>query len=294
MQKALLQMNIHLSQALSDVSGQTGQAIIRAIVAGERNPTALAALRHPNCHKSPEEIGKALTGTWREEHLFVLGQALSLYDFYTSQIQACDEKIAQTYAVTRPNWQSGELPPLSERKRNSHSKNMPQQETEIRAHLRRICGVDITVVDGFGVGLAQTVISEIGTDMRRFPNEKHFCSWLGLAPKNDISGGKVLKNATLKTKSRAGQAFRMAAKSVIRADCAFGQMYRRLRSRLGPAQAIVATAHAIARVVYRMLKFQVEYEPLSGGEYQKRYEAQQLKYLKKKAAKMGFELVATH
>ncbi|HUN24134.1 MAG TPA: transposase [Anaerolineales bacterium] len=142
--------------------------------------------------------------------------------------------------------------------------------------------------------LAQTVISEIGTNMRRFPNEKHFCSWLGLAPKNDISGGKVLKNASLKTKSRAGQAFRMAAKSVIRADCAFGQIYRRLRSRLGPAQAIVATAHAIARVIYRMLKFQVEYEPVSGGEYQKRYEAQQMKYLQKKAAKMGFELVAAN
>jgi len=151
--------------------------------------------------------------------------------------------------------------------------------------------VDLSVIDGFGVSLAQTVIMEIGTDMSKFPDEKHFCSWLGLAPKHEISGGKVLKNRTLKTKTRAGQAFRMAAQSVKQAECVFGVLYRRLRARLGPAQATVATAHAIARVVYRMLKYRVEYEPLSLNEYQKQYEAQQVKYMKNKAAKFGFQLV---
>jgi transposase len=151
--------------------------------------------------------------------------------------------------------------------------------------------VDLSVVAGFGVSLAQTVIMEVGTDMSKFPNEKHFCSWLGLAPKHEISGAKVLKNKTLKTKNRAGQAFRMAAHALQRADCVFGVMYRRLRARLGPAQATVAVAHALARVVYRMLKDQVEYEPLSVGEYEKRYEAQQLKYLQKKAAKLGYQVV---
>jgi len=291
MQKALLQMNIQLSQAVSDVTGVTGQAIMRAILAGVRDPQELAALREPGCKKSEEEIGKALTGTWREEHLFVLKQAVALYDFYTQQIQECDEEIERMYAETRPDWDGGELKPLPARKRNSHSKNRHHETEKIRGHLKRISGVDISLVDGMGVSLAQTVILECGTDMLKFPTEKHFGSWLGLAPKHEISGGKVLNNKTLKTKNRAGQAFRMAAQSVKQAECAFGVLYRRLRARLGPAQATVATAYAIARVVYRMLKYKVEYDPLSVNEYQQRYEEQQIKYMKKRAAKFGLQLV---
>jgi len=291
MQKALLQMNIQLSQAVSDVTGVTGQAIIRAILSGVRDPQILAALREPGCKKSEEEIGKALTGTWREEHLFVLKQAVALYDFYSQQIQECDEEIERLYAATRPDWDGGELPPLPPGKRNSHSKNRHPESEKIRRHLKRVSGVDISLIDGMGVSLAQTVILECGTDMSKFPTEKHFCSWLGLAPKHEITGGKILKNSVLKTKNRAGQAFRMAAQSVKRADCAFGVLYRRQRARLGPAQATVATAHAIARVVYRMLKYKVEYDPLSVNEYQKQYEQQQVKYMKKRAAKLGYQLV---
>jgi transposase len=291
MQKALLQMNVQLSQAVSDITGVTGQTIIRSILAGMRDPQTLASMREPGCKKSEEEIGKALTGTWHEEHLFILKQSVAMYDFYTEQIQACDEEIERLYGLTRPDWEAGEVQPLSWRKRNSHSKNIPHNSEAIRTHLKRISGVDLSVVDGFGVSLAQTVIMEVGTDMSKFPDDKHFCSWLGLAPKHEISGGKVLKNSTLKTKNRAGQAFRMAANSVKRAECGFGVLYRRLCARLGPAQATVATAHALARVVYRMLKFQVEYEPLSVNEYQKHYEEQQIKYMRKKAAKFGFQLV---
>jgi len=291
MQKALLQMNVQLSQAVTDITGITGQTIIRAILAGERDPQKLAALREPGCKKSEEEIGKALTGTWREEHLFILKQSMEMYDFYTQQILACDDEIERVYALTLPDWEGGELKPLSIGKRNSHSKNRPQNAEGIRKHLKRISGVDLSAVDGFGVSLAQTVIMEVGTDMSKFLNEKHFCSWLGLAPKHEISGGKVLKNKTLKTKNRAGQAFRMAAHSVKQADCVFGVMYRRLKARLGPAQATVATAHAIARVVYRMLKYKVEYETISVEEYEKKYREQQLKYMKKKAAKLGYQLV---
>lgn len=292
MQKALLQMNVQLSQALSDVTGETGQAIIRAIIAGEREPQKLAELRNRQCKKSVEEIGRALTGTWRTEHLFVLKQALELYDFYTKQVESCDVEIERMYALTRPDWEAGELKPLTAKKRKSKSKNAPEQKEEIRQHLKRISGVDLSVVDGFGVSLAQTVIMEVGTDMRKFPTEKHFCSWLGLAPKHEISGGKVLKNKTLKTKNRAGQAFRMAAQSVKGSDCVFGSRYRRLRARLDNRQATVATAHAIARVVYRMLKYQVEYEELSVEEYELEYKKQQVKYLKKKAEKFGFQLVS--
>lgn len=291
MQKALLQMNVQLSQAVTDITGITGQTIITAILAGERDPAKLAALREPGCKKGEEEIGRALTGTWREEHLFVLKQSMEMFDFYTQQIQACDDEIERVYGKTRPDWDGGELKPPSNRKRSSHSKNKPQNPESIRKHLKRISGVDLSAVDGFGVSLAQTVIMEVGTDMNKFPNEKHFCSWLGLAPKHEISGGKVLKNKTLKTKNRAGQAFRMAANSVKQADCVFGVMYRRLKARLGPAQATVATAHAIARVVYRMLKYQVEYETISVEEYEKKYREQQLKYMKKKAAKLGYQLI---
>jgi len=290
MQKALLQMNVHLSQAVSDITGVTGLKIIEAILAGERSPEKLAALREPGCKKSAEEIGQALTGTWREEHLFVLKQSLAMYTFYSEQIATCDEEIERVYGLTYPDRKDGEVAPLRERKRNSHSKNKPKNEESIRQHLKRISGVDLSVVDGFGVSLAQTVIMEVGTDMSKFPGEKHFCSWLGLAPKHEISGGKVLKNKTLKTKNRAGQAFRMAAQSVKQADCVFGVMYRRLRARLGPAQATVATAHAIARVVYRMLKYKVEYETISVEEYEQKYKAQQLKYMRKKAAKLGYQL----
>jgi transposase len=291
MQKALLQMNVQLSQAVSDMTGITGQTIISAILAGERDPQELAALREPGCKKSEAEIGKALTGTWREEHLFVLKQSMEMFKFYSQQIQACDDEIERVYSLTRPDWDAGELKPLSLRKRNSHSKNKPQNPESIRKHLKRISGVDLSAVDGFGVSLAQTVIMECGTDMSKFPNEKHYCSWLGLAPKHEVSGGKVLKNNTLKTKNRAGQAFRMAAQSVKQADCVFGVMYRRMKARLGPAQATVATAHAIARVVYRMLKYKVEYETISVEEYEKKYREQQLKYMRKKATKLGYQLV---
>jgi hypothetical protein len=260
-------------------------------VAGEREPQTLAAYRDRNCKKSAEEIGKALTGTWREEQLFIIQQSLELYDFYTRQVEVCDAELERLYAMVRPDWSSEVVKPLPHKKRNSHSKNAPQKQAEIRKHLKRLSGVDLSVVDGFGVSLAQTVIMEVGTDMEKFPSEKHFCSWLGLAPKHEISGAKVLKNRTLKTKNRAGQAFRMAAQSVKRADCVFGSLYRRLKSRLDKAQATVATAHAIARVVYRMLKYKVEYETISVEEYEQKYKEQQIKYMKKKAQKFGFQLI---
>jgi transposase len=290
MQKALLQMNLQLSQVLTDITGQTGLYIIRAIVAGERDPYKLAAMRNYRCKKDAGEIAKALTGTWRQEHLFVLEQSLAFYDFYTEKISACDAQIEQNYQAIRPDWQCDEAIEHSVRPKRL-AKNAPKDGEQIRAHLKRICGVDLVAVHGISVSLAQAIVTEIGTDMSKFPNEKHFCSWLGLAPKNEISGGKILVSRTLKTRSRAGQAFRLAAVSVMRADCVFGVFYRRMKSRLGPAQATVATAHFIARVIYRMLKYQVEYEPLNVSEYEKRYRDQQVKYLEKRVAKFGFQLI---
>ena len=292
MQKALLQMNIQLSQVLSDMTGKTGLSILRAIAAGERDPYKLASLRNYRCKKGVDEIAKALTGNWRSEHLFILEQSLYFYDIYTEQIEHCDREIAATYSLIRPDWPSEpedeQLPPS---KPNTHSKNAPR-DTNLRMTLKRLAGVDLVAVDGLSVSLVQTIISECGTDLHQFPTDKHFSSWLGLAPRNEISGGKVLKSRTLKTHNRAGQAFRLAANSVIRADCAFGAFYRRVKARLGPAQAVVATAHKIARIVYKMLKYKVEYDPVSAQEYDDRFRERQIKYLKRKAQRLGFTLVS--
>ena len=290
MQKALLHMNVQLSQVLSDIMGETGQHIVRAIVGGERDPHKLAAFRNYRCKKDEGEIAKALTGTWREEHLFVLEQSLAFYDFYTQQIEGCDAEIERTYAAIRPEWGgTNDLPSLPSKKPSSYSKNSPKQ-VQVRKHLRRIAGVDLVAVDGISLSLAQTIISEIGTDMSKFPEEANFCSWLGLAPHNDISGGKVLHSYTLQTNNRAGQAFRQAAATMVRADCAFGAFYRRLKSRLGPAQANVATAHKMARVVYHMLKFKLDYQTMTAYQYEQRFREREIKYLQRKATRLGFAI----
>lgn len=290
-QKALTYMNIRLNLAVSDTMGVTGQAILRAIIGGERNPEKLAALREPNCERSAQEIAQALTGTWREEHLFILKHSLELYDFFTAQIETCDEELERRFRAARPEALAPEPSTEPHPKRRSHSKNAPKNAEVIREQLHRIAGVDLTCVEGIGVSSAQHFLGEVGTGVSRFPTVKHFGSWLGLAPKHDISGGKVLKNSTLKTKNRAGQILREAAQSLKNSQSRFGVFYRRIRARSGTEQATVAVAHALARVIYAMLKNHCEYKALPLDEYQKAYEEQQVRYLQKKAAKLGLQLV---
>jgi len=289
MQKALQQMNLQLTQVLSDITGVTGQAILRAIVAGERDPLALARMRNPACKSSQEDIVKALTGTWAPEHLFVLKQSLEMYDFYTQQLSACDAEIYRLFSVMKPRWDSPEEPPaVPPAKPDSHSKN--QSPFNVRAQLIRLTSLDLVAIDGISASLAQIILSEVGTDMSRFPTAKHFCSWLGLAPHNDISGGRVLRSRTLKTHNRAGQAFRQAAASVTRSQSAFGAFYRRKRAQLGPLQALVATAHKIARTVYHILKDHQPYQDLGAAEYEKKHAERELAALRRRAAKLGFTL----
>lgn len=294
MQKALIHMNIRLDQAVSDPTGDTGLRIIRAIVAGERAPHKLAALRDLRCKKSEAEIAKALTGTWREEHLFVLRQSLELYDFYTRQIAACDAEIERTYSAIRPDWPDPapeDTAPLPPNKRGSNSKNLPKDSpVHVRQHLRRITGIDLTAVDGLSLDLAQKIISEIGTDLSQFPTVKHFTSWLKLCPNNQITGGKIFRSSTGKSHNRARQAFLQAAASVARSNCAFGAFYRRLKARVGPAQAQMATAHKIARVVYHLLKYKVEYCQMSAQEYEQQFRKREIRYLQRKAARLGLTL----
>jgi transposase len=289
MQKALQQMNVQLTQVLSDITGESGLAIIRAIVAGERKPATLAALRDPRCKHSVAEITRALTGNYRAEHVFTLKQALALYEFYTAQVQECDVEIEQGFSVLRPVHDAEELPPLdTSDKRDSHSKNAPTYDA--RSQLYQLLGVDLVAVTGLNESTVQTIISEIGTDMSRWPNEKHFASWLGLAPHNDISGGKVLRSHTRKTRNRAGQAFRLAAQSAGRSQSEFGAYFRRLRARVGPKQATVATAHKIARTVYAMLKSRVPFRELGPEEYEKRARERDIAKLQKQARKLGLAL----
>jgi transposase len=292
MQKALGQMNLRLTQVLSDITGVTGLAIIRAIVAGERNPVRLAQLRDRRCQHSDAEIAKALSGAYRQEHLFTLKQALALYDFYTAQLAECDAQLEQEYAklLQQAPFDQDDLPPLGpDPKKNSHAKNAPA--FDVRASLYPLVGIDLVAVSGLEASSVQTIVSEIGTDMSRWPTAKHFCSWLGLAPHNDISGGKVLASKTLKGRNRAGQAFRLAAQSVGRGESAFGAFFRRLRARIGVQQAIVATAHKIARTVYAMLKHRLPFQEAGAHEYERRYRQRVVASLNKRALALGLRLV---
>lgn len=289
MQKALKLMNIQLSEVLTDVVGVTGQKVLRAVVSGERDAKKLASFRHSRCKSSEEEIVKGLTGNWTEEQIFILKQSLDLYDFYTAKLEECDRRIEKQFQAMPPRFEVDEKP-LPKAKRGSKSKNKPAYDA--RSFLLRLAGVDLVAVMGISASLAQIILSEIGTDMSRFPTVKHFCSWLGLAPHNDISGGRVLRSRTLKVTSRAAQAFRQAAQSVSRSDCAFGAFFRVMRSRLGPEQATVATAHKIARAVYFMLLTRTPYKGQTAEEYLRDRKARDLRHLVRRAHKLGYAVVS--
>jgi transposase len=288
MQKALHQMNVRLSPTVKDITGVTGLAIIRAILAGERDPVKLAAWRHPCCALPESEFVKALTGNYRDEHVFALKQAVALYDAYTQQILECDQELERKFSALKPIHQD-ELSPLDRSdKRNTHSKNAPAYDG--RNLLYQLLGIDLVAVDGLNEVTTQIIISEIGTDIRRWSDEKHFCSWLGLAPHNDISGGKVLRSRTLKTHNRASQAFRLAAQAVGKTETAYGAFFRRMRAKHGPKKAIVATAHKIARAVYIMLRDHKPYHEISADAYNQRERQREIARLKKRATKLGFTL----
>jgi transposase len=289
MQKAFQQMNIQLPQVLTDITGETGMAIVRAIVGGERDCVKLAKLRNFRCKSSEDMIAKALTGTWKEEHLFALKQSLELYDFYSEQVATCDARIQSQYEAMKPRWEpSSEMAPLETKPRRKKRKNEPA--SDIRADIIRLTGIDLAAVGGLGPNLAQTILSEIGTDMSKWATDKQFTSWLGLAPHNDISGGKVLRSRIFPTRNRAGQAFRQAAMAVARSSTAFGAYYRRKRAQGGPLFAQVATAHKIARTVYHLLKYHVQYEDMGVEGFEQKQRERDVNALRKKAAKLGFTL----
>jgi transposase len=288
MQKALTQMNVQLANVISDVSGLTGQTIVRSILAGEHDPRKLAELSDPRIHASREEVAKSLEGNWRPELLFVLQQEVAMYDTYQQRIAECDQQLQKhlaSFANIIPLQPTEEEP---KRKKTKPAKNAPR--FELRGELQRITGVDLTRIDGIDVMVAQTLVSEVGLDMSRWKTEAHFSSWLGLCPDNRTSGDKVLARGTRRVVNRAATALRMAAVTLMRSQTYLGAQYRRLRTKLGAPKAITAMAHRLARLVYRMLKYGQHYVDKGAEYYEHRYRRQQIEFLSKKAAKLGLQI----
>ncbi len=288
-QKSLELMNLKLCRVIKDITGTTGMKIIRAILDGERDPLILARFRDPRCASSRSEIAKSLEGNYKPEHLFGLKLAVDLYDQYNRFIYDCDVQIQQKYSAIKCSKGAEDLPPLP-KKRVQNRKSKPHYD--LRTELYELCGVDLTAIDGIDVMTAQTVLSEIGLDMSRWRTVKHFTSWLGLCPFNDISGGKVLKRGSKKNKNRASIALRVASRSLNKSSSALGAFYRRMRAKKGPNTANKATAHKIARTIYFMLKNKAPYQDPGEAFYEQRYRDRVLKNLKRKAASLGYELQA--
>jgi transposase len=299
MQKALTQMNVQLANVISDLSGVTGQLIVRAMVGGERDPQKLAALRDRRVHASADEVAKSLEGNWRPELLFLVKQEVDTYDTYQQRIAECDEQLQQQLAsfasaasavaaapVTES--QGDEQPKKANAKRKKLAKNAPR--FNLQQELQRVAGVDLTRIDGIDVMVAQTILAEVGLDMGRWKTEGNFVSWLGLCPDNRITGNKVVGRGTRHVINRAATSLRMAANALLRSQTYLGAQYRRLRTKLGAPKAITAMAHRLARLVYRMLKYGQRYVDKGGNYYEQRYRNQQLQLLRKKAAQLGFQL----
>ena len=288
MQKALIQMNLHLHKVISDITGLTGMKIIRTIVAGEQDPQILAALKDPRIKSSTADIAKALTGDYRSEHLFVLKQELTLYDVYQQEIAALDAEIEQCLASFAPK--TLEAPPKTVKKRRKKpTANHPH--FDLHHYLYRITGVDFTRINGLDALTVQTILSEVGLNPERFPTVKHFTSWLGLCPGQKITGGKVKSSQTRPVVNRAANAFRMAAFSLTHSRSALGAFYRRLRARPGAPKAITATAHKLARLFYHMWTTAGEYSDPGVDYYEQKYQELMLKKLKKTAADFDLQLI---
>ena len=284
MQKALTQMNIQLANVISDVVGETGQKILRAIVAGERDGMALARLKNSRIHASEDEIAKSLQGSWRAEHLFALKQALDAFDFCGTQLAECDAQVqAQLQAL-----HVREDEPAKGKKRG-RARNAPK--FDLRTQLFQMCGVDLTRIDGIDVTTALVVVSEVGADMGKFPSDKHFASWLGLCPGTKITGGKVMSGRTKRCANRAAQALRLAAAALRSSQSALGAYYRRMCARMDKPKAVTAAAHKLARLIYAMLTHGQEYTDRGQDYFEERYRQRVLHNLAQKAKAMGMQLV---
>lgn len=283
MQKALHQMNVQLSHVVTDISGESGMAIIAAILEGQRDPVAMAALANRRVRSTKEQIARALVGDYRPEHLFALQTAYDMYLAYELKIQACDERLIQELGQLpdKVDLKLKPLPPASKKQIN---------ET-LRTGLYLKLGVDITAIEGIGARVGLAMLTEVGPDLSAFHSEKHFCSWLGLCPDNRISGGKVLSTRTRRVVNRLADALRMAATTLERSQSALGAYYRRMKAKLGAAEAITATAHKLARLIYRIIKHGEAYVREGMDHYEKKNQERKLRAVRKMAQSLGLTLL---
>jgi len=307
-------MNIQLTNVISDISGDTGLRIIDAILEGERDPEELAKLRDARIQASPRELARALEGTWKEEHLFTLEQARLTYLHYQELIAQCQEHIEQQMRLldsrqpSSASEASKPTPAQNSQKSKGEAKiyqltEPPAQNSNVTDaqkpagpfnltdELKRITGVDLLKVPGLGPVTVQVVLSEIGTDLSRWPTEKHFASWLGLCPDHRISGGKILGRSTRPVVSRARNALRLAAHTLQRSQTALGAKYRRLKSRLGAPKTIVAMAHQLARLIWRMMTQGTEYVEAGLEAYEAKFRNQRIRWLKQQAKQFNMQIV---
>lgn len=293
MQKAFTQMNLHLHNVISDITGATGMAIIRNIVAGVTDPKVLATFRDERCHNPEEVIEASLVGNYRSEHLFSLKQALELYDFYTQKIAECDLQIKEQAKKLETKCDLKKINKLKKKSTRKEAKQPRKHEYafDLSSELIRITGVDLTKIPGIGASTALTIISEIGLDMSRWRSAKNFASWLGLCPGNKVSGGKKLSGRTKPCANRVAIALRNAANTLYRSRCAFGAFLRRMKARLGSPKAITALAHKLAKLIYIMLKYGHEYVEKGVEFYDEMYQKRREMSLRKKAKEMGYDLV---
>ena len=290
MQKALTQMNIQLANTLSDISGVTGQAIIKAILGGQRDPHKLAEFRNPRVKASEEEIARSLEGNWQEDLLFVLQQEQNGYEFCQKQIAECDQRLEQ-YLQQREDRSAGAHLPEEKRKERLKKKKGNKPRFDLRTGLFRMTGTDLTRIDSIDVMTAMTILSEAGWDMSKWETEDHFVSWLRLCPDNRISADKIIGKGRLPTNNRVSTALKMAASTLRTSKTYLGAQFRRLRSRLDTPVAIKAMAAKLARLVYRILRYGMKYVDRGAAFYEAQHRQLQIKHLKSKAAKLGFQII---
>lgn len=283
MQKALTEMNLHLHNAISDITGVTGMGILHAILAGERDPEVLAKMRDPRCKQPESVIRKSLRGNYREEHLFTLKQELEAYEFYQKQIQECEEAIKKKVEMLSP------LKDVASRKKTKKPRKY-EYTFDVATHLKELIGTDLTTIPGIDASSALKLISEIGTDIDRWPTVKHFCAWLGLCPGTRISGGRRISSHTSHNTNRAAKILRMSASGLYRNNSIFGAHLRRMKSRMGSVEATTATAHKMARTLYFMMVNKTDFQDSGGDYYDKLNKAKTLRYLRKKAQSLGYVL----
>ncbi len=290
MQKAMEQMNIKLHTVISDLTGVSGRRIVEAILSGNRDATYLSGLVDSRIKATKEEIIKSLNGYWRQEYLFELKQANDLYKYYNEKIQECDLEIEK---VLKGMIKEDDTDTDADTKCKKHNKRKTKNHPffDMTQYLKSILSVDVTEIWGISALTGLEILSETGQDMTKWKTVKHFVSWLGLAPNNKISGGKIISSHIPKKKNRAGQAFKTAASSLARSKNELGDFYRRIRARSGPKQAVVATARKIATIWYNMVKKQKIFSPRPFAEYQEEYKEKKIKHLQKELEKYGVKIV---